>query len=401
MEDSLAFTITDNCLAMWALPAYTMQGVHAEFKNAFSKSAQNYIVTSRIVQGDLDLKDSTQQERKDIILRWNSVKFDLKNFYALKNKEAREEKKAADPQGEASAEIDIGMSPPRTGWNHTRHLSFEQRKKLHAKKDGWKRSHVETRIPSSGEAGHASNPEIDEEFERAIQQSVRETSHGDAAEDARIEAAIRASLQNLQERGAPLPGTGVLSYETAGQGLEITDGEYQALIERAIQQSVMLQSADVQPEHLAGDSEEDEAFKLAVQESMRHQQQQSGREDHGEDLERAIAESKAIKRRPVPAPLAPAADEEDEDLKRAIEASKSAHEDQKTRDDAAKTEEEIVLEYVKRQSLAEVEYRNKIAKGKAVGDIEQDEEVDEELRKGLEESLKLLHPDGAGPSGEK
>jgi hypothetical protein len=65
------------------------------------------------------------------------------------------------------------------------------------------------------------------------------------------------------------------------------------------------------------------------------------------------------------------------------------------------TEEEIVMEYVKKQSLAEEQFRRK-GKGVVTGgqEAEGDEEEDEEYRKAVEESLRSSGRVGQG-SGSK
>ena len=79
-------------------------------------------------------------------------------------------------------------------------------------------------------------------------------------------------------------------------------------------------------------------------------------------------------------------------MKRAIEASMA---DAKSHGDQ-RNEEDIVMEYVKKQSLAEEEIRKKqmaSGKGPTAGGTEDD---DEDLRRAMEESLKTGN---GGPSG--
>jgi hypothetical protein len=77
-----------------------------------------------------------------------------------------------------------------------------------------------------------------------------------------------------------------------------------------------------------------------------------------------------------------------------MEASEREHRDREQLDERQRTEEDIVFEYVKKQSLAEEEYRRakaagkgKAASGPGEGDGGGDEEEDEDLRRAMEESL--------------
>jgi hypothetical protein len=397
-----------------------MQGAYVELRKLQGRSVENYIIAARILQGNEDLGSSTLEERRDILARWNNFKFDNKGFYALKLKEARGEKgKAAGTPTSPEEENGNALQPPQTGWRHTRHLSFDERKELHRRKETWKKGHVEARIPvpSSGSTTTLSTVgsreleeqrQIDEEFERAIQASVRETSRGNVDEDRMVEEAIRANVLEMRRQGHDIPDPPVprgVMEAAQGQGasqvdLEITDEEYQALIEKAIQQSVVLHAAGLTQgtDHPEDDHEQDEELRRAIELSKSeaaHPSSSPASED--EDLKKAIDESKAAP--PVPPRSAAAGQEaEEEQLRRAIEQSEAEAKEAEQRNQEAMTEEEIVLEYVKKQSLAEEEFRRQRQKGKGTGEGD-DEEADEEMRRAVEESLRLSYGDGAGPSG--
>ncbi|EOO00695.1 putative glycosyltransferase family 28 domain-containing protein [Phaeoacremonium minimum UCRPA7] len=358
-----------NSAAIWSIPAYAMQGVHAEIRNLFTKSIQNYIFTSRVLQGEEDFSSSSREEQEDIILRWNAKKDDLKGYYNLKQKEKKGESPPSSERGPSD-------TPPKTGWFHTRHLSWDERKKLQAQKEEWRKKR-----------GTASTPSVDriwedDELERAIRESVQQTSRGNSEEDAMIEAQIRASVaemrraadqsRELQDVKQPVPeASSVLAPPE-----DITDEEYQALVEEAIRQSLAHQAIGPPPPlppRANSGLDDEEALRRAIEESRRQQSEPH----HGDD--------------------------DEEELRRALEESERAHREQEARSSSAKTEEEIIMEYVKRQSLAEEEYRRQKAKGKAVrpsgtDDNDDDDEVDEDLKRALEESLKVSGRDGAGPS---
>ncbi|KAK0731150.1 hypothetical protein B0H67DRAFT_474439 [Lasiosphaeris hirsuta] len=428
--------------AVWALPAYTMQGVQAEVRNMFSTSSDNYILTSRVVQGRDEMRKATAEEQRDIVERWHRRGGELKGFYMLKLRE-RSSGSVAEVEGDLpDTAVTAGTGrnttnsslmedypggntngPPRTGWFHTRNVSLEERRKLHREKEIWQqkqRMAASRGVPPQGGDGAGSSsssvPQLphhtsadDEEFEKAIRISVAKTSRGDKTEDVKVEAAIRASLKEMRriadEQSRELKGKGVDETKwpegpgatLAGGWLptmpgdedltNITDEEYQALIEEAVRQSISQQ-------HEFGrrdDIDEDKELKRAIELSRVHPE---GFDDAAE----------------LPAEMPPGFNvgnagggevDDDELLRLALEESKRAHKAELERE---RTEEEIVLEYVKKQSLAEEAFR-KTSRGKetAVGGAEAAEGDDEDLRRALEESLRLSGAGEGGPSswGEK
>lgn len=374
--------------AVWSIPAYAMKGVDAEIRNRFSRSSINYVITSRVLEGREQLGTASAEEQRDIVVRWRARAQgdELKGFYSLKQKEGK--KPAA---VEADGLVD-DKEEPKTGWIHTRGMSLEERRALHARKDAWKRKKLAEE--AAGNRSTAANPLEDEEFDKAIRESVRQTSRGDKDEDARIEAAIRASVLEMrriaeEQRGrdvkAPvLPprdspaGTttaaddagrhAALAAVDADQDLtNVSDEEYQALIAEAVRRSLALHGEGaLEGAPAVGDDEE---------------------------LRRAIEVSRAA------APAEGGHNDDEEAIRRAMEESERAHREHLARE---KTEEEIVLEFVKKQSLAEEELRRQRAKGKTVvpGEGEGGEEQDEELKRALEESLRVSRGGGQdGPSG--
>lgn len=372
-------------------------------RNRFAKSVDNYIAASRVIQGGEEYDAATPAEREAVLAQWNKIKSDLRGFYALKLKEAKDGKeKERPPPLFASAEDRALAEAPAPHLDiaelHTPHSGDSGAGRLRLMgKDSWG-SHVEVRIPPRNR---------DEEFEQAIQASVRETSRGDAEEDARVERAIRQSVRNLQtgEQSASASGVGVPPVaELAGSSgevdLQITDEEYQELIERAIQESMAT-------DEKGPPVEDDEELKAVLE---RSKTDVALPEELDEELRRALEESRAA---PVPV-------DEEEELRKAIEASER---EERERERRQKTEEDIVLEYVMKQSLEEEEYRRAMRKGSGpLADArkveEQDEETggmgkgkgkevdsdEEELRRAMEMSMRAneeYEGGGAGPSAER
>ncbi|KAK8113120.1 Sterol 3-beta-glucosyltransferase [Apiospora sp. TS-2023a] len=406
----------------WAIPAYAMAGLHAEIRSKFAQSAYNYIVASRISQGNLDYQNASHEERDDVEVRWLSLKDELTGYYQLKQKEKGKLREA-----QASTESAApGGEPPQTGWWHTRNMSFEERKRLQEQKKAWKQK----QSGATQGAGVTDAGGSEQDMEQAIQRAVQETSRGDPREDARIEQAIRQSVTALRSgstsSGSTMSGQSTAATSVTPSGVpadvkqatpfspadigNITDEEYQAYIEQAVQASMAEELRRGGPIQMHED-EDDEEYQRALHESQKNkpatqeddeelrkaieasraQHGSGGAAQHGDDdeLKRAIAASQTDLHKPQGAN-----DDDEESMKRAIEESERAHQEELKRVETMKKEEDVVLEYIKKQSLAEEQYRQK-GKDKVSTSAGADDD-DEELKRALEESLRLGGKAGEG-----
>ena len=371
------------------MPGYAMKGLHAQVTRIFTKTNENYIITSRIIQGQRDMSSSTREERDDIVTRWNNGTFDLKAFdrYRRKEKAAMKAPASADTQGEPSTESQ------RPSWLRTRLSSFDN--KLRDEKARYQERKDSRTLGSSTEqaGGNSSGqPTVgeDPEFEKAIQASVKETSRGNAEEDAAIEAAIRQSVNAMREEGDDLPDPAPRRSEKdpsifEDSAYQITDEEYQDLIEQAMRDSMGGQGGYDHQTQDSGVLELDAKRQLAQPEA--NVAQSSYTNDDDESMRRVMEESKKTSQQPA------VSSTEDDELRRALAASKEEAEKEKNE----RTEEDVVLEYIKKQSLKEEEYRKQADKGK--GKVQGTEVEEEDLKRAMEESLKLSRPDGSGASG--
>jgi hypothetical protein len=332
-------------------------GIHKEVRKLFGSSVLNYIISARTAQGYDHWKTSTQEERLDIINRWNEHKSELQS--------ERQRVLEEGPDGQ-----DTGHLSPK-GFLQTRHLSFEERKKLHEDRQvkreqmrnktyGEKTTkcpfcrraaphkHSEDHHLEDTETPSVSTTDVDHtEFEQAIKASVAATSRGNLAEDLLIERAIRASVRELQR-----PEGSALSEQEA--------------LDRAIKTSVAEAASERALRSNDGTlSPSDPEFTAILEKSLQQSLHDS--------LQRTDSEK----------PAQIDSDTEDEEVKRAIEASKIAHEEHLSR---TKTEEEIVMEYVKRQSLVEEEHKKALQKEQS--NTQDGTEDDSDLKRALEESLK-------------
>ena len=441
--------------AIWSLPAYAMAGVDAEIRSFFANNAHNYIMAWRISQGHEDHKQSSQEERDDIVVRWIDKKPQLKSFYAMKQRQKGKSRDVSPAQPERRGTAPgSGEELRRLLWQHSRRISTEESRRLLS------RSTTETSAMTSSstlnEDARLSVPsatrEQDEEFEQAIQAAVRQTSTGDPTEDARIEQAVRASVLAVRSRTNTLnsvnPGSAGFSSGPASTlslgsqevppqlpprastdlpDLEdITDEEYEELIEQAVRLSVMEHERQAAFAHRRSstDDENDEEFQWALQRSQTELTASSNERDE-EEYRRVLKESqaeyakarasqdeedddealrKAIEASQTEQGRGGEEDYEQEELRRAIEESERAHREEVARMEASRTEEDIVMEYVKRQSLAEQQFRM-AAKGKARqgessgsgsgsgaagGNGYDDNDMDEDLKAALEQSMQSI-----------
>ncbi|KAI0810163.1 hypothetical protein GGR55DRAFT_127437 [Xylaria sp. FL0064] len=434
--------------AVWGIPAYTLAGVHAEIRTMFAQSAHKYIVASRMSQGNEDFNTSSVEEREDIEARWLSLRDQMKGFYALKQKEkgkSRDSSPSAPGRAPTSTENLGGL--PGGGWFQGRNTSTDEILKLLERKKAWKKRRADGPFIEEDMRSVSTNEnpnELGDEFEAAIQAAVHETSRGNAAEDAHVEQAIRSSLKTMRKGSTTtnshgssdsgFPSTGIPSAWVpdverphdekrknpfSPEGLEnITDEEYQALIEEAIKLSmtqnqhdpirmddleeddekyVNIRHAMKQSQTEKSTSDEDEEYRRALEASQAEHETRKQREDQGgefdeEVLRRAIEASQAEQHIYQPA-------DDDEELKRAIEESEKAHQAELARINSLESEEDTVMEYVKKQSLAEAASRNAGENNAGVGT---NADEDEELRRALEESMKtegeMQRGGGGGPS---
>ncbi|GAB1310849.1 hypothetical protein MFIFM68171_01059 [Madurella fahalii] len=392
----------------WGVPGYLMQGVRVEMRGwlAGDKAGQRrWVVTERIRQGLGDYEVATEGERRDVLARWGEREGgeELKGFWGWKK-----------TGEEAEAE-----GPLRAKWLRGKDgltavaAAAERRKKSRSTASAVSLAPPTTASSASSDSNYSF--EGDEALERAIRESVQQTSTGDSEEDARIEAAVRASVQEMQraaEQGRGKAGWQAMMEPGAhpeaahpDQNLtDITDEEYQALIEEAVRLSLLEQQREQWGSH---HSPADEKAGLpgypgstaTATETERRESAQPVFELPG-DLPR-VATTVANA-----SPEHGSGSEEDEEgeerqLRRALEESEREHRGREEELQRQRTEEEIVLEYVKRQSLAEEEYRRaagkRKGKGAATGESVPDEDEDEDLRRAVEESLKMSGR-GGGPS---
>ena len=293
---------------------------------------QNYIVAARTAQGYDEWNRSTREERLDVVSRWHAIQVELS-----KEKHQAQHGSFHGPQN--------FLKTQHLNRNEKKRLADEKKSQKEATKKGKKSTsdsiasqQMQTASPDSGD------------FEEAIQASVAATSKGNPEEDRMIEHAIRASVMELQ---------------AAGKDGDDDDDAVQRAIKASVAEAARARARNQATEGEDGATDHDkellEALHRSVTNKERHPLADADFDDSGvdseddENIKAAILQSKMT-------PSSGSTNAKDEDLERAIKLSKEAHGEHAERMTKTKTEEEIVLEYAKKQSLAEEEHKEKMAK---------------------------------------
>ncbi|KAL1856207.1 hypothetical protein Plec18170_004076 [Paecilomyces lecythidis] len=187
-------------------------------------------------------------------------------------------------------------------------------------------SEKSTSAPSPAKPTTDTEASIPPDYEEAIKESVYQTSKGNPEEDEMIERALRAS---------------VLELKTAESAGEDEESAYNRAIEASIKEA----------------------------ERVRNEQESSQILSPGGAT--AGANLNPLGYRPELPPRSAVAgssdDDEDAELQRAISESKRIHEESQKKAQTEKSEMDIIMDYMKRQSLAEYEYQQQ-AKARAGSD---------------------------------
>jgi hypothetical protein len=378
----------------WAVPGYAMKGLYQEMVKSKGNGVQNYIIAARIAQGYDESTKISERERADIVSKWKIVKVGMKkkkapggdtmeSLHSLVN-----EKRLR--KNDRQKRVDSHLNQPETHPSLPPNLS--QQNSYQRFPDVGQASTIEPGIRSNSNAqpawrtqdsanlSRASSAQqqqdgvfleaqliAEEEAERreleaAIAASVAETSRGNPDEDQLISGAIRASIAELER-------------SPVDSGVE----DEEAALKRAIQ-------ASIEEAGRSGATEEEqhvleETLRQSLLDVSRRRQHGSDSEwdssdtEDNADFQRIIAESKELTHLQQNFPQDyqnttgvqgnSAADlGEDDELKRVLEESEKAEKERLANADKQKSDDEIVMEYIKKQSLMEEEHRQRLAQGR-------------------------------------
>lgn len=350
-----------NKLSLQGLPAYTSKGIYMELQKAFGPNVDNYIIASRTAQGLEDVANSSPEEQAAVIKHYKEMQPYIrrkknvgeKQLEQLRNKhhdllEHRKSistvigskfgHKSRSPSPHRAATTTATQTPvpkvivpghdrPLTRLNrvetggsilspdgsnyvdmnpldHVHSEPYRQQtitpvkhsQTLPAEKHSFN-GHQEEGLVLHSTAAESAHP--DHDLETAIRQSLADSSHGDVEEDALVERAIRASVAEL---------------EASQHDRDLNDSQMQAAMDAS--------AADAKRGR-------EQRWEDSVQWAGGHA-----------DLEHDDHEGR-----------------ENEELNLALQESRKSYHEGLAREEADRRDEETVIRYMQKQSLAEEEMR--------------------------------------------
>jgi hypothetical protein len=377
----------------WSVPGYAMKGLYQEMVKSKGSGVQNYIIAARISQGYDESTRISAGERADIVSKWKIVKVGMKKKNAggdtmnsLQSLVNEKRLRKNDRQERVNSNLNHPKDPPSFSASTSQQNSYQRfpdagqagttesgiRSNSNAQpawrtQDAANLSRTSTSQQQQDDGFLEAQLKAEEEAERreleaAIAASVAETSRGNPEEDQLISQAIRASIAELErtpadagveDEEAALKRAMQASIDEAGRN-GATEEE-QRVLEETLRKSLLDASRRRQhgsdSEWDSSDTEDDADFRRIMAESkeLAHLQQ-----NFSQDYQNTtgIQESSA------------ADPSEDAELKRVLEESEKAEKERLANADKQKSEDEIVMEYIKKQSLMEEEHRQRLAQGR-------------------------------------
>lgn len=326
--------------AAYALPAYAMQGVYKEIQKRLGENVGSYIIAARVAQGYGEWIGTDDATRRDIIHHWAARLAEVKGKRGLgKNESAAGGAGPGGGLGAIKAFVDKRKdqrinnlkekatldecASPLTPWQSRTQTSQDSA----------------TLSPSSGS--------VTMNDHTTMAPDIRVSRDNSEPDDTELEEAIRLSLR--AEEAAP-----------SATGVPPDESEHDLELKKAI-------SASLEQMKLVDEEHEEKEFNNAIAESAKHYAENRARWEadattgqtgasvmhnveglsEEEQVKRAIAESEKH------ASKDGADGDSDADLAEALQESKRVEEEDRKK----RHEEETVLEYVRKQSLAEAEYK--------------------------------------------
>ena len=365
---------------------YMMQGVHKEVQKAFGSNAHSYIVASRVAQGHEEWLQSSDAEKEDVIIRWKLIQKFLKRVGSPEEivKEVLD----------AQRKNNTGEKDPRHHFGHNASLvqSAKSADRLTQGPGG-------PVLAVSGSKCSLSPPTM------ASNQSLGATGSNQT-----IQPIVRKALPgyvkgNVDVKQAVLENVSQLEY----QGREAADHEAG---QEDIRQAIALSEAEPH-RHTTEVLEYEKQLKQVMAQSLKEQRLRGGdsewvsdislddEEDDGfertrrkfgkmSEMAAAMTDVQPSYQRPPPN------DEGHLAGTTQIEFEAQHHRKQGEKTTQEKMEEEMMVEYIKKQSLLGMYYQKK-GKGHV---IVTEDWNDEDLQKALKLSMQGHEHDAGYRSGE-
>lgn len=370
--------------ALFGIPGYMMKGVHKEVQKLFRSNVQTYIVASRAAQGYEEWLQSSDAEKQDVIARWTLIQIYLKkkrdpdemvrDVLDAQRKMNMEDKEARQNGGRPTSSAQSDSSDALTLDPKIAMLAMD---------------HSQSYEESLGAA----------EINETIRLLVQETPRADAEEDANVERGMQQNVSQVQ-RQRPELADHQTDLDNLRQAMARSEAEAQRHASEALEfekqlKRVMAQSLSEQRQ--GGSDSGSESDNLADEaDEFRRARSRSEDSNMAERADTVAGGSAGVPRPPSydPGHLAGTTQSD-------FEAQRQRQRGKKTTQE--RTEEEIVMEYVKKQSLLEAHHQN--GKGRATAraketETEDEDEDDEDLQKALKASLQGHEHDPEDGHGE-
>ena len=162
-------------------------GIFKEIQKLFGTSAESYIIAARTAQGHEDLEHSSSEEQAEILQRWNSMQEEIRK--AKQTFAEGTQEKVTEFRVKGRRKIDERERRRKEKKEHNDERTPERHRPFHQFFPALRHSRTfsGTHVKDAAPVG----------YEEAIQTSVATTSQGDPEQDALIERAIRASVEEL------------------------------------------------------------------------------------------------------------------------------------------------------------------------------------------------------------
>ncbi|QIW97749.1 hypothetical protein AMS68_003267 [Peltaster fructicola] len=313
--------------AVFGIPSQVMKGIYREMHNVLGSSVQNYIIASRTAQGYEEWNASMPTERDDIIKRFLRLQRDAVSSPAAEpaRQETLFEQPEANPMPGAWHQLETGTISGPVHQPLERSVSDTAVASTKPSVNNTAAASTDASIESL-HLRHADTEEDDADLEEAIRLSSQEIHRAQSADDAEIRRAIQASMAEPRDEDMDRALGESMRSQSSGQRDALSHNRPQAT-----RREPSLRSIGFMPPH-----------------------------------------TRSMQQREPP----PAYEES---------TTPQGHRpDGKTTDE--RSEEQIVMDYVKKQSLLEQQHRQ--GRGDPAAGSSSSAVEDEELRKAIEASLK-------------
>lgn len=309
-----------------------MSGIYQEIQKRFGESVENYIMASRCAQGLTDLSTCTTEQKENILTNWAIFEADV-----VAKRNARRNRCKVDGDGKRVRRRTMGEKSQVSAKSQEEQDTESVKAAERANRRESLRQLFRGRASSSPPPRKTtSDSALPDEYEHAIRHSVLATSQGNETEDEMIERALRASMTELRNAQA------------AG---EEEERAYDLAVHASIREAERVIEEKKREHDERSAVGQDEKSNYYVHQPQPQLPAYSVNESDQKQPRRPPA---LPPRSPMPTPT-----DHDTELQNALNESQRSYDDSLRREQREKEEMDIIMEYVKHQSLAEAEQQRR------------------------------------------